>query len=147
MSGTRRSLRVTAAAALAAAEPAPGTSSHNFGDDDLLVITSQYATEEEDANEEDNDNGQLRNLQDDDVQQLQDNPSQGSVTRGASAGREATGGGGDGEEVQFVEEPADYGDIHRLVLQGVMAAGFLDAKGVKKLFQEASRHLKCKENS
>lgn len=45
------------------------------------------------------------------------------------------------------EEPEEYGDMHKLVLQGVMAAGFLDAKGVKKLFQESYKHLNRNDNS
>jgi len=36
----------------------------------------------------------------------------------------------------------EYGDMHKLVLQGIMSAGFLDAKGVKKLFQGACKMLK-----
>lgn len=42
------------------------------------------------------------------------------------------------------EDDEDFGDMHRLVLQGVMSAGYLDAKGVKKLFQESCRFLQCK---
>jgi hypothetical protein len=36
-----------------------------------------------------------------------------------------------------------YGDMHRLVLQGMMSAGYLDAKGVKNLFTAACHSLKC----
>ncbi|ODM95209.1 Non-structural maintenance of chromosomes element 1 [Orchesella cincta] len=42
------------------------------------------------------------------------------------------------------EDGEEYGDMHRLVLQGIMAAGYLDVKGVKKLFQESCKQLKCK---
>jgi len=35
----------------------------------------------------------------------------------------------------------DFGDIHKLVLQGMMSAGILDAKGVKKLFIAACSFL------
>lgn len=49
-----------------------------------------------------------------------------------------------GEDTSSSEEEEEYGSMHRLVLQGVMAAGFLDAKGVKKLFHEAAKHLNCK---
>lgn len=54
-------------------------------------------------------------------------------------------------QVQLVDEGSsdndegeDYGDMHKLILQGVMSAGFLDAKGVKKLFQEACKQTKSK---
>lgn len=38
----------------------------------------------------------------------------------------------------------EYGDIHKIVLQGLLSAGFLDTKGVKKLFIGACTYLKCK---
>jgi hypothetical protein len=37
--------------------------------------------------------------------------------------------------------PQEYGHIHRLVLQGLMSAGCLDAKGVKRLFVGACSYL------
>ncbi len=43
-----------------------------------------------------------------------------------------------------IEDGEDYGDMHRLVLQGVMSAGYLDVRGVKKLFEESCRFLQCK---
>lgn len=38
----------------------------------------------------------------------------------------------------------NYGNLHRLVMQGMMASGVLDGNGVKKLFLESLKHLKSK---
>lgn len=42
------------------------------------------------------------------------------------------------------EDGEGYGDMHRLILQGVMSAGYLNVKGVKKLFEESCRFLRCR---
>jgi hypothetical protein len=44
------------------------------------------------------------------------------------------------------EEVFSYGDMHKIVLQGIMSAGFLDARGVKNLFKAACNALNCKLN-
>ncbi|CAL8134996.1 unnamed protein product [Orchesella dallaii] len=54
------------------------------------------------------------------------------------------GDGDDHDSSDDIEDGEEYGDMHRLVLQGIMAAGYLDVKGVKKLFQESCKQLKCK---
>jgi len=38
----------------------------------------------------------------------------------------------------------EYGDFHKVVLQGLMSAGFLDTKGVKRLFVGACSYLGSK---
>ncbi|CAG7723890.1 unnamed protein product, partial [Allacma fusca] len=38
-----------------------------------------------------------------------------------------------------------YGDMHKIVLQGLMAAGYLDLKGVKHLFNAACDYLKVSD--
>jgi hypothetical protein len=47
-------------------------------------------------------------------------------------------------EEDSAEETFGYGDMHRIVLQGIMSAGFLDAKGIKDLFLGACKALNCK---
>lgn len=39
------------------------------------------------------------------------------------------------------EDVLEYGDFHKLVLQGIMSAGFLDIKGVKRLFVGTCSYL------
>ena len=36
----------------------------------------------------------------------------------------------------------EYGDMHKIVLQGLMSSGMLDSKGVKKLFTNACSYLR-----
>jgi Zn-finger nucleic acid-binding protein len=36
----------------------------------------------------------------------------------------------------------EYGDMHRIVLQGILSAGYLNARGVKRLFAGACNYLK-----
>lgn len=42
------------------------------------------------------------------------------------------------------DEEGEFGDIHRLVLQGMLYAGWMDSRGVKNLFQESCKLLNCK---
>ncbi len=41
-------------------------------------------------------------------------------------------------------EGEEFGDMHRLILQGIFYAGWMNAKGVKNLFLESCKYLKCK---
>ncbi|OXA51310.1 non-structural maintenance of chromosomes element 1 homolog [Folsomia candida] len=43
------------------------------------------------------------------------------------------------------DEGFSYGDMHKIVLQGIMSAGFLDARGVKNLFKGACNALNLDE--
>lgn len=46
-------------------------------------------------------------------------------------------------EIGSDEKEDEYGDMHRIVLQGLLQAGWMNSKGVKNLFQKACDHLKC----
>ncbi|CAG7824327.1 unnamed protein product [Allacma fusca] len=49
----------------------------------------------------------------------------------------------DSEDIKEKHDDLQYGDLHKIVLQGIMASGFLDSKGVKTLFTAACDFLKC----
>lgn len=42
------------------------------------------------------------------------------------------------------DDGEEFGDMHRLVLQCILASGWMNAKGVKKLFQESCKLFQCK---
>ena len=47
-----------------------------------------------------------------------------------------------GSQNQSIPYTEEYGDMHKIVLQGLMSSGMLDSKGVKKLFTNACVYLR-----